>query len=100
MMIQTLSNQLLNEIARRFGTPAYVYDLDHIRARAKSLRQSLGGHFKISYAMKANPNAALLAKMREIVDRLDVSSAGEITRDRSGMAAGAVRIHRPGKARR
>ena len=80
MMSQSLPNQLLREIAEKFGTPAYVYELDHIRARVASLKQALGGLFKISYAMKCNPNPTLVSKMQQIVDRLDVSSGGEVGR--------------------
>jgi len=75
----SLSNSMLRQIADTFGTPAYVYDMDHIRARTIALRNSLQRQFQISYAMKANPNRELLSRMRECVDRLDVSSGGELT---------------------
>ena len=74
----SLSNELLSQIAQTHGTPLYVYDLDHIRNRVSDLRIALGGHFKISYAMKANPNRGLIERMRDIVDCIDVSSGGEV----------------------
>lgn len=80
MSMFSLPNQLLLDIAAQHGTPMYVYDLDHIRNRVGLLRNALGGGFKISYAMKCNPNASLLQRMPDIVDQLDVSSGGEITR--------------------
>lgn len=80
MSMFSLPDQLLLDIANQHGTPLYVYDLDHVRSRVQLLRDALAGRFKISYAMKCNPNAVLLQRMRGIVDQLDVSSGGEITR--------------------
>jgi len=53
-------NALLLEAAERFGTPAYVYDMDEIGRRARTLKEAFGGRLAISYAVKANPNLALL----------------------------------------
>ena len=63
MMFSIPKPELL-QIAEKFGTPTYVYDLDHIRQRVKSLRQALPD-FEISYAMKSNPNPTLLKRMRD-----------------------------------
>ncbi len=71
---------LLERVARQFGTPAYVYFLGDIRRRATRLRSAFRGLFRLSYAVKSNPNPALLRRMRQVVDLLDVSSAGEIRR--------------------
>lgn len=68
---------LLAEIARRHGTPAYVYSCDLIADRLAALRADLGRWFAISYAVKSNPNPALLDWMRGRVDGLDISSGGE-----------------------
>jgi diaminopimelate decarboxylase len=76
----SLPVQLLEEIAQKIGTPLYVYDLEHIRQRAVALRDAFRGHFRISYAVKANPNPTLLQRMRSIADHLDVSSGGELQR--------------------
>ena len=63
--------------AQRFGTPAYVYFADEIAARLDGLRQAFGRWFAVSYAVKSNPNPALLGWMRAHLDYLDVSSGGE-----------------------
>lgn len=63
--------------ADRFGTPAYVYFTDVIEARLAGLRAALGRWFAVSYAVKSNPNPALLDWMRDRLDYLDISSGGE-----------------------
>jgi len=68
----------LAEIARDHGTPAYVYSMDEIRDRVGAVRRALGDRLRVSYAVKANPHPALVARMNGLVDRLDVSSGGEL----------------------
>mgnify|MGYP005846624581 CR=1 FL=1 len=71
--------------ARRFGTPVYVYVVDAMLRRFDAVKAALEGRLGISYAVKANPNGALLRAMRGKVATLDVSSFGEVRR---GLAAG------------
>lgn len=68
---------LLASAAGRFGTPAYVYVTDAIDTRLADLRATLGQWFALSYAMKCNPNPALLSWLEPRVDLIDVSSGGE-----------------------
>ena len=75
-----MNQQILNDIVHRFGTPCFVYDFDQVRERAASLHNAFAGRFAISYAMKANPNPAILRRMRTCVPGLDVSSGGELQR--------------------
>lgn len=67
------------EAAERFGTPSYIYFTEVIAARLASLHQHFGRWFAISYAVKTNPNPALLSWMRDRLDYLDISSGGEFT---------------------
>jgi diaminopimelate decarboxylase len=67
----------LERIAAEAGTPAYVYFTEAIAARITDLRAAFGGRFALSYAVKANPNPALLAWLADRVEALDVSSIGE-----------------------
>ncbi|GIW39436.1 MAG: diaminopimelate decarboxylase [Candidatus Binatia bacterium] len=91
---------LLERLAREFGTPAYVYFLGDIRRRAERLRTAFRGLFRLSYAVKSNPNRELLRRMREVVDLLDVSSAGEIRRAvRAGWPPGSTTFTGPAKTR-
>jgi diaminopimelate decarboxylase len=73
-------NSTLVDIAQRFETPCYVYFMEDIAARCAALRQAFARRFKLSYAVKANPNVGLLQRLRAHTDALDVSSAGEMQR--------------------
>jgi diaminopimelate decarboxylase len=53
---------LLVEAAQRFGTPLYVTDLDHAASRARAWREALPGAL-VAYAVKANPDPALLRRL-------------------------------------
>jgi len=68
----------LSQVVERSGTPCFVYDFDQVRQRVAALREAFGGRLKISYAVKANPNPAILRRMRGLVVLLDISSAGEL----------------------
>ena len=63
--------------AREHTTPAYLYFADEIDARMDLLRDSFGG-WGISFAVKSNPNRALLARLAGRCDHLDISSGGEL----------------------
>lgn len=73
-------NEILRGIAQDLGTPCYVYFWEHIRERVGRLRSAFGNRFRISYAVKSNPHPGILRRMRSVVDALDVSSAGEVSR--------------------
>jgi diaminopimelate decarboxylase len=86
------------ELAREFGTPAYVYATDDVRARARSYRSAFGSRtddFEIVYASKAAPITALCALLEEEGLSIDVASGGEL---HAALRAGfdPVRIHMHG----
>jgi diaminopimelate decarboxylase len=88
----------LDRIGREFGTPCYVYFLDCIHGQIASLKRAFGGRFAISYAIKANPNGALLGQLREAIDMLDASSLGELDRAlEAGYKADRLTFSGPGK---
>lgn len=93
-----LEERLL-EAARRYGTPAYIYDTDGLRERFAILERLFGRHFGVSYAVKANPNIELLRRMLPQVATFDVSSYREVER---ALTAGcpAERITFSGPAKR
>lgn len=74
-----VGGQRLSRLAQRVGqTPFYAYDRSLIRTRVAGLRAVLPAAVRLHYAMKANPMPALVAFMRELVDGVDLASAGEL----------------------
>jgi diaminopimelate decarboxylase len=71
----------VTEIARRFGTPTFVYEAAMIQKRIDDLRS----FDTIRYAQKANSNLAVLDLIRRQGVLVDAVSAGEVGR---AMAAG------------
>ena len=56
----------VEELMQEYGSPLYVYEEQTIRAQFRKLKQSFPGiSLQIHYAMKANPNPALLSILRE-----------------------------------
>ncbi|WP_370947420.1 type III PLP-dependent enzyme [Amycolatopsis sp. cg5] len=77
-----------HELAEKFGTPTYVYDLDEVQAARDELLAALPEEFKLFYALKANPHPELVRALREgSGGRLhpEISSTGELA---AGLAAG------------
>ncbi|MEU5090898.1 type III PLP-dependent enzyme [Streptomyces sp. NPDC021356] len=69
------------ELARRFGTPLYVYDLDRARAARRDLFSWLPEGFEVFYAFKANPHVDLVRALHSgdgPVCRAEISSTGEL----------------------
>jgi diaminopimelate decarboxylase len=69
------------ELAREFGTPAYVYAEDDIRARARAYMdafKSRTDHFEVVYASKAFPCTAAFRILVEEGLSADVASGGEM----------------------
>jgi diaminopimelate decarboxylase len=72
---------LLESIARRVGTPAYVYDAEAIRVQYRDLSSALEGRpHRIFYSVKANSNLAVLGLVRRLGAGADVVSVGELAR--------------------
>lgn len=71
-------DDVLQQAAQRFGTPCFVYFTDTIERRIRELERAFGGRFALSYAVKSNPNPALLEWLKGRVPCLDVSSIGEM----------------------
>lgn len=68
------------ELARRYGTPLYVFDEATLRARCRDFKREFAGRYNntvIAYAGKAFMHGALAAILKEEGFGLDVVSAGE-----------------------
>ena len=69
------------ELAREFGTPAYVYAEDDMRARARAYLQAFRARterFEVIYASKAFPCTAVFRLFAEEGLSVDVASGGEL----------------------
>ena len=76
------------ELAARFGTPLYVYDLDQVAAARRELLDALPEELELFYAAKANPHPDLLRALRDgdgRACRAEISSTGELA---AALAAG------------
>lgn len=77
----------LPELAGAFGTPLFVYSERALQSAFEAFqRASLGHPVQICYAVKANPNLAILQTMVSLGAGLDIVSGGELVR---GLLAGA-----------
>ena len=85
------------ELAREFGTPAYVYAEDHIRARAADYREAFAARtdrFEILYASKAFPHVAANRILSAEGLSCDVASGGELFMAlRGGFAPERIYLH-------
>ncbi len=86
------------ELAERFGTPAFVYDLDVVTRQVDALRAVLPSRFDLAYAVKANPNLAVLQHLATMGLGADVASGGELRHAvRAGIDPAHVVMTGPGK---
>jgi len=87
-----------SELAERFGTPFYAYDLDAVSRQVAALRAALPPSFDLAYAVKANPNLAVLRHLRGLGLGADVASGGELRHVlRAGFPPDQVVFTGPGK---
>ncbi len=70
--------QTLAEIARRYGTPTYAYDLGRLRTQVAKLRTHLPREVEILYSLKANASLGLAGFLADCGLGVDVASAGEV----------------------
>lgn len=77
----------LPSIAEAVGTPVYVYSLAKLAAKARTFRDGLAALDRphLAFAVKANPNLAVLRVLGREGYGADVVSGGELTR---ALAAG------------
>jgi len=87
------------ELAERFGTPLYVYDLAYVRQRVRLFAEAFAGvDHLLAYSVKANGNLSLLRALAEMGCGADVTSLGELFRTRrAGIAAERILFAGVGK---
>jgi diaminopimelate decarboxylase len=89
-------------IAEEVGTPVYVYSRATLERHARVFREALSGlpHIHIAYAIKANPNLAVLRVLAREGFGGDIVSIGEMKRAlAAGMAAVDIVFSGVGKTR-
>jgi diaminopimelate decarboxylase len=87
-------------IAREVGTPVYIYSAAAMRGQAQGLKAALAplADPLVAYAVKANPNPAVVATLAREGLGADVVSAGEYRCARAaGIAAGRIVFSGVGK---
>ncbi len=84
----------VQEIAKRYPTPFYLYDEKGIRENAKKVQRAFAWNpgFKEYFAVKATPNPFLMMILHEYGCGSDCSSPAELMAD----AGGGSRDHRTG----
>jgi diaminopimelate decarboxylase len=96
-------NVPLARIAEQIGTPVYVYSTEAFRDAARAFRAGLAplGRHHVAFAVKANPNLAVLRLLANEGFGADVVSGGELTRAlAAGIAAKDVVFSGVGKTRK
>ena len=70
----------LAQLVEQFGSPLYVYSASAMRRRFAAVRAAFGEQAVVCYAVKANPNLAVLRLFAELGAGFDLVSGGELAR--------------------
>ena len=92
----------VRELAERLGgadaaLPAYLYDLDGLAAHVAGIRAAIPSGIDVFYAVKANPDPAVLRVVTRQVDGLEVSSGGELRHAAEAVPGCRLAFGGPGK---
>jgi diaminopimelate decarboxylase len=86
------------ELATKFGTPLYAYDLVEVEKRARELVSVLPDASRLFYSVKANPLPGIVAHLGRAGLGAEVSSSGELEAVlEAGVRAEDVVYSGPGK---
>ncbi len=89
------SDAVLTSLAERFGTPLYVYDLDGVTAAVGRFRGAFPDA-DLRFAVKANPNGAVLAHLAALDVGVEAITVGELARAaRAGVPAARTLLGGP-----
>jgi diaminopimelate decarboxylase len=92
----------VRDLAARLGRedgrlPAYVYDLDGLAAHLAAARGALPGRAELFYAVKGNPDPAVLRVVACWADGLEVASGGELAHAAAVIPGVRLAFGGPGK---
>ena len=83
----------LETLARKFGTPLYVYSADQVLERLALFQQAFAGRdHLVCYAVKANSTLAMLKLLADHGAGFDIVSGGELDRVLSAAPRSAKRV--------
>lgn len=90
----------VSELAERFGTPLYVYDMERVAERVRKFERAFAGvDHLLAYSVKANGNLSLLARLGAMGCGADITSRGELFRARkAGIPADRIVFAGVGKS--
>jgi diaminopimelate decarboxylase len=88
---------LAARLAREDALPAYIYDLRALDAHAARIRAALSAGVSFYYAVKANPDPAVLRTIARHADGLEVSSGGELRHATAAAPGQPLAFGGPGK---
>lgn len=91
------SPETLRQVAEMYGTPTYCYSLDAVDKQVKTLQNALPTA-QLRYAVKANPNGALLKHFAYLGLGAEVITLGELERAyRAGISPRKLLLGGPGQ---
>ncbi len=68
-------------LAKKYGTPLYIYDLDHMTRQFEKLKEAFRGRKSLlAYAVKANSNLSVISHFAKLGSGADCVSIGEVRR--------------------
>ena len=70
----------LKDIAKKFGTPVYVYSANKLKENLNSYLSSVRKEDKVCYSVKSNSNIHILSLLAELGSGFDVVSGNELRR--------------------
>ncbi|MET3682378.1 diaminopimelate decarboxylase [Alkalibacillus flavidus] len=98
-----ISEEQLTQLAERYDTPLFVYDVDQIRQNARAFVETFKQYdldFQVAYASKAFSSIAMLQVAKQEDMSLDVVSEGELhTAIEAGYPMQRVHVHGNNKSR-
>lgn len=98
MVAEIFEPETLELIAKRFGTPTYVYDFLEIKKRVETLKKSIIPDCDIYFAVKSCSNIHILEILARLGCGTDIVSGGELFRSNAaGVPASKIVFSGVGK---
>ena len=72
-----MTDEILEQIAKSCGTPAYVFDVPALQERVRSAKEIVGPKVHLCFSIKANP-FLIPAMLESEAEHLEVCSPGEL----------------------